>query len=631
MKTTLLASVLAFGGILSASAQSLNTDSIYGIQDVVVTGTRNAADVRHLPMTVTVVDNAKLTENNRVSILPTLMEQVPGLMVISRGVMGYGVSGGGSGGMMLRGISSGIGQVMVLVDGHPQYQGIYGHSIADSYQTMMAERVEILRGPASLLYGSNAMGGVINIVTRGMKQDGVRTNLNLGAGSYGTVQSEFSNQLRKGRFSSTVAGQYSRSDNHRENMGFEQYGGYVKLNYDLNDNWNVYADADVTHFNASQPGPVSAPILEADQWITRGVAEIAVENHYDRMSGALSVYDNFGRHKINDGYNPALRGPQANFFRSKDALTGVSLYESFNLFEGNRITAGFDYQAIYGRAWYTDRATGAEVINGPKQSGHEHNSEVAGYVDVRQDLLSWLTVDAGVRIDDHTITGTEWIPQAGLVVRPISDGQMRLMAGKGFRNPTMKEMYLYPPSNTDLKPERMWNYELSWKHRLTDLGLSYGVNLFYIKADNIIMTVPTGGTPPMRNVNAGEIENKGAEVEAAWHINGNWALNTNHSYLDMKNPVAGAPTYKGYLGMNYHKNAISVAAGLQQVCGLYTANGDEDSKQDFTLLNATVSYQLNKTVQLWVRGDNLLDQSYEINSGYPMPGVTFMTGVNLSF
>ena len=82
--------------------------------------------------------------------------------------------------------------MLVLIDGHPQYQGIYGHPIADSYQTLMAERVEVLRGPASVLYGSNAMGGVLNIVTRSMHEDGVKTHINLGAGSYGTVQTEAS-------------------------------------------------------------------------------------------------------------------------------------------------------------------------------------------------------------------------------------------------------------------------------------------------------------------------------------------------------------------------------------------------------------------------------------------------------
>jgi len=611
-----------------AKADPLMTDSVHSLESVVITGTRSVADVRHLPMTVTIIDRDKLTENNRTNILPTVMESVPGLMVTSRGMLGYGVSTGGSGGMLLRGLSSAAGQMMVLIDGHPQYQGIYGHSISDSYGTMMAERVEVLRGPASLLYGSNAMGGVVNIVTRSMKENGMKTHATAAAGSYGTVQTAVSNQFRKDRFSSTVAAQYERSDNHRDNMGFEQFGGYAKVNYRLSDHLNVYADADVIHFNASNPGTVAAPLLENDQYITRGVVSLALENHFGATSGAVSIYDNFGRHKINDGYAPGAT-PQVRLFRSKDALRGISAYESTSFFEGNRVTAGIDVQQIYGHAYYTSRATG-EVLDPPapsKQSAEEDNMETALYVDVRQDLADWVTVDAGIRYDNHTVTGDEWIPQAGLVLRPMSNGALKAMASKGFRNPTMREMYLYPPSNTDLLPESMWNYELSWKHDLLAGRLSYGVNVFYIKADNLIVT----NYAIKRNENTGELENKGVEAELEYRINGDWSLNTNHSYLDMKKPVAGAPTYKGYLGVNYRHDALSVNAGLQQVCGLYTVTGSEEGKEDFTLLGATVAYQLRDGVQLWVRGDNLLDQEYQINAGYPMPGANFMAGVNLSF
>lgn len=213
------------------SAETVN-DSL-SLQEVVVTGTRNATDVRHLPMTVTVIGRQTLTQQHQPSVLPTVMQQVPGLFVTSRSMMGYGVSTGAAGGINLRGISGGAGQLLVLIDGHPQYQGIYGHPISDSYQTLMADRVEVLRGPASVLYGSNAMGGVLNIVTRSMHEDGVKTHINLGSGSYGTVQTEASNQIRSGKFSSTVAAQYNRTDNHRPRMGFEQYGGYLKLGYDF--------------------------------------------------------------------------------------------------------------------------------------------------------------------------------------------------------------------------------------------------------------------------------------------------------------------------------------------------------------------------------------------------------------
>ena len=594
------------------------------LDDVVVTGTRSQTDVRHLPMTITTVSREKLTENQRINVLPTLTEQVPGLFVTSRGVLGFGVSSGGSGGINLRGISGGSGQMLILIDGHPQYQGIFGHGLSDSYQTLMAERVEVLRGPASVLYGSNAMGGVINIVTRGMKENGVHTHINLGVGSYGTVQTEASNQVRSGKFSSTVAAQYSRSDNHRPRMGFEQYGGYVKLGYDISNHWNVYADADITHFNASNPGRTSKPMYEQDQWITRGVVSAALENHYDRTSGALSVYDNFGRHKINDGYSEG-ENPQTRLFRSKDALAGISWYQSVNLFEGNRVTAGIDYQHIYGKAYYTDRETGEELDTQYKQSARSYRNEIAGYVDFRQDITKWLTVDAGIRLDHHSVAGTEWIPQGGIVVRPIETGEVKAMVSKGFRNPTMRELYLYPPSNENLEPERLMNYELSWKHRVLNGALSYGINVYYMKADNLIQTVGNA------NVNTGVLENSGVELEATYRLDSHWTLNTNHSYLHMVNPVEAAPTYKGYLGANYRYAKWNVAAGLQQISGLYTAAGDNEKKENFTLLNATVNYQLLNNLALWVRGENLLAQSYEINLGFPMPHATIMGGVNIRF
>ena len=596
------------------------------IGEVVVTGTRNATDVRHLPMTVTIVDRATLTAEHQPSVLPTVMHEVPGLFVTSRAMMGYGVSTGAAGGINLRGITGGAGQLLVLIDGHPQYQGIYGHPIADSYQTLMAERVEVLRGPASVLYGSNAMGGVMNIVTRQAKQDGVNTNIQLGAGSYGTIQTEASNQVRSGKFSSTVSAQYGRTDNHRPRMGFEQYGGYLKLGYDLSDHWNTYIDANITHFNASYPGTEDKPMYDADQWITRGVVSAALENHYGNTSGALSVYSNFGRHKIDDGTTDPT-APTQRYFRSKDALTGVSLYQSIQLFEGNRVTAGIDYMHIYGYAYYTSKATD-EILDTPnKQSGKSYRNEIAGYVDFRQNLLDWLTIDAGIRLDHHSITGSEWVPQAGVVVRPIETGEIKAMASKGFRNPTMREMYLYPPSNTDLEPERLWNYELSWKHRLKDF--TYGANVYYIKGDNMIQTQQVDGKP--RNVNTGEIENWGFELEAAYHVDSYWSLKANGAYLHMKNKVIAAPELTAYAGANYRYGKWLATLGLQYINNLYTAVGASETKENVALLDVSITYAATRNISLWARGENLLAQKYEINLGYPMPRATFMGGVNVNF
>ena len=133
-------------GMLGTAAWAQTKSDSLSLEEVVVTGTRYATDVRHLPMTVTIVDRATLTAEHQPSVLPTVMREVPGLFVTSRTMMGYGVSTGAAGGINLRGITGGAGQLLVLIDGHPQYQGIYGHPISDSYQTLMAERVEVLRG-----------------------------------------------------------------------------------------------------------------------------------------------------------------------------------------------------------------------------------------------------------------------------------------------------------------------------------------------------------------------------------------------------------------------------------------------------------------------------------------------------
>ena len=392
---------------------SVRQRPVYPIEEVVVTGTRNETDVRLLPMTVSVVDRAAIERSGRQSLLPILTEQVPGLFATARGIMGYGVSTGAAGGMSLRGIGgapqAGLPTtgLLVLIDGHPQYMGLMGHPIADAYQSMLAERVEVVRGPASVLYGSNAMGGVINIVTRKQREEGIRTDLQAAYGSYNTLQTELSNRIRKGRFTSVVTGSYNRTDGHRADMGFEQYGGYAKLGYELSRAWTLSGDVNLTHFNASNPGEVTAPLIDNDSRITRGRASAALANRYDRTSGALSLFYNWGRHKIDDGY-AAGSEPLDYRFNSRDRMLGVSWYQSAQLFAGNRLTVGFDYFHFGGESWN-------RFLDGHEEPQVDKTQdEVAGYVDFRQSLGTWLTLDAGLRVDRHSHVGTEWVPQAGV-------------------------------------------------------------------------------------------------------------------------------------------------------------------------------------------------------------------------
>lgn len=630
LSIALMALAVQTGMAQEQKRDSLDTGKVYEIGEVVVTGTRNETDVRHLSQTVSVVNRSEIDQALQPSLLPVLTEQIPGLFVTSRGVMGYGVSGGAAGSISLRGLSGGTARLMVMIDGHPQYAGIFGHPIADAYQSFLAERVEVLRGPASVLYGSNAMGGVINIVTRKMQEDGVKTNLRAGYGSYNTLETELTNRIRKGRFSSVISGSYNRTDGHRADMGFEQYGGYAKLGYEMTDNWNLRGDVNVTHFNASYPGPVDAPLLDGDQRITRGMTSFAVENRYEKTSGAVSFFYNWGNHWINDGYTPSAgEGPQDDRFNSRDNMMGVSLYQSTQFFKGNRITLGFDWFRYGGHAW--SEYVSGENIGTTSELVDKHEDELAGYIDFRQDIGSWLTFNAGLRADHHSRIGLEWVPQAGLAFHLPHAIELKASASKGFRYPILREMYMFPPQNPDLQPESMWNYELAFSQRLMEGRLTYGVNFFYIDGKNLIQTLPNPNGSGMLNQNSGAIKNPGVEIQAAYRINRQWSVDGNYSFLHMENPVIAAPEHKLYAGANFSHGRWNVSTGVQYVEGLYTSVGENENKENFVLWNLRASFRACKWLDIWARGENLLAQKYEINAGYPMPGATVMAGFNLSF
>ena len=605
----------------SASAQRFAIDDT--LQNVVVTGTRNATDMANLPVTVSVVGNDKLNEKYSATVLPTLNEHVPGFFATTRGMAGYGVSTGAAGGMRMRGIGT-MANFLVLVDGQPQYAGLYGHPVPDLYSTAMAERVEVVRGPASLYYGSNAMGGVMNIVTRKMLSNGQRTQVQVQGGSYGTIEAHATNQLRLGKFSSAIGLNFNTTDGHRKNSEFEQYGGFAKFGYDFSEHWQAVANMNLTYFKGSNPGEVSNPYIDNDQWITRGFASVGVLNNYGKTSGAIRGFYDFGHHKINDGYHPGGK-PQTVHYLHNDLNAGVSAFESTSLWSGNVTTLGFDWQHFGGEAYTRKMDTGEHATDYVDTT----EDEFAGYIDFRQDLATWLTLDAGLRVDNHSQSGTELIPQGGFAFRLPHQIELKAFVSKGFRNPTLREMYMFRPANPNLKPERMMNYELAYAQHLLDNHLRLGLNLYYIKAENLIATSMVDGKP--LNINTGEAENYGFEFDLGYRIDSFWRLDANYSMLHMnKTKVTGAPEHKLFVGGNYDAKHWVFNAGFTFLA-LYTSVGENPMKEEVPLLNATLSYKPVPQVRLFVKGENLFWQRYEVMAGYPMPLGTVMGGLSVTF
>lgn len=263
----------------------VDTTRTYRIGEVVVTGSNNATGRNLLPYTVSTIGSPQLEATGQSQLLSAISVQVPSLFVSERNIFGFGVSSGGSGGIKIRGVGgSPTNSVLMMVDGQPQFAGIYSHHVADFYGTEYVDHVEVLRGPGSVLYGSNAMGGVINVITKNAEKDGVHTTLTSQYGSYNTWRSSLVNTTRFGKFSSLVSLGYDRTDGLQDNFDFKQGSLYAKLGYDFSDAWKALADYSLMNFIGNDPiypkldNPEATDIYH--QNITRGEASLSMNNYY---------------------------------------------------------------------------------------------------------------------------------------------------------------------------------------------------------------------------------------------------------------------------------------------------------------------------------------------------------------
>lgn len=607
---------MAQGGA-SLSQDTVINDAI-NLREVVVTGSRVPVPRNVIPAPVSVVHRSAIEQSERTALLPVLAQQVPGLFVTTRGMAGYGVSGGAAGGINMRGFSGGSGQVLILIDGHPQYATIYGHPVADAYIASDAQRVEVSRGSASILYGASAMGGAINIITRQATEAGNKLSARLMGGSYGTQRYSLTDTYRKGRFSGVASGNYERTDGHRINSDFEMWTGLAKLGYDLTDEWKVTGNVNIAKAEARVPGMESRPLLDGTTDVLRGMAGLSVQNNYGNTSGAVNFYYNWGDHEINDGY---FQGgtPQPYLFNSTDYMGGVNIFQSISLFKGNTITGGFDVK-LYGGNAYRDPVK--EIF-----ADHVKLHEIAGYFLARQQI-SKLMVEAGLRLENHKLYGTEWVPQAGVSFKAAEQTSLKFSFSKGFRSPNMRELYMFAIANEDLLPERSFSYDFTLSQGLLDNRMSMELTLYYIKGDNMIESVEIGESR-RQNRNTGEFANKGIEFSMHYRILHNLGLNANYSFLDMEKKIIGAPGHKFYTGVTYRPGKFTLSTGTQVIDKLYLVTGENPRTTGFVLVDARMGYRPLQYMEVFVRGDNLLGRKYETMNGYPMPKATFMGGLSL--
>lgn len=552
-------------------------------EQVVVTATMSPKELKNCSDSLLLLARPELKFTAAANALAAL-GGLPGLFVQRSGDFGRSD-------LDIRGLGQNGRRIAVLVNGRPEKMGLYGCAVTHAFPLDNVERIEVIKGPASVLYGGEAMGGAVNIITRRPERRS-ETQLQLSYGSFRTSQLNLQQGGKNGRLRYMVTYDRRRSDGHLENSGYQ--GDALTARFD----WELAPALDLTlqgkYFSGDkhEPGTVEMPLATAWNDYRRGAVDMSLNGSGDRDEWSLRLYRNFGTHRFSDGWD------------STDFTNGALARWTTRRLRNNVLLAGGDYRYFGGRS-----------NNFPR--GEWHKSE--GSLFVHDDWLpsASVVVSAGARLQIDSLYGSEFCPQAGLVWHATPSLSARLQASKGFRSPQLNELYMFPPANPDLEPERTWSYEAGVEWRPA-ARWSIDADVFLMRGSNLIETRPNPN-PGNRYIflNTGRFDFRGVEVGLRANPFDPLTIEISHAFLDPGVHTSGRPGHKWDGIIRFRSRRLDVQLQGQQVNTYFAGENSQKPIPSYFLLNGRLVGKFVRNLDLIVDVNNVLDEEYVLYGEFP--------------
>ena len=629
MVSLLAGTTLVWGG--TAFAQEDLQE--FALEDMVITASRVPTQKVDTPADISVITKEEIADQNYASASDAL-RAIPGVNVLGSGAKGSSM---GQDKILLNGDE----RVLVLVDGRRMNLGSSGNSSADWLPPVNAiERIEVLKGGGSALYGTDAVGGVINVIMKKGSDIGNHVTVKAAGGSWNAEQyaisASGSNDSGLGLIVSATKerrGEYKfKNANGKsqllKNSGYDDTGVIVKLDQKVGEDNRIGVNFE--HINAEGGSPFGYSGFgntDSHKRISNNVALRYDWNESSDEKGYVQVYKNY-QHA---NFRSPDAGNQSNF---TDSTMGIEAQQNFKFSDTDELTVGLEYYKT-------------TVDNAALYAGKRDINNKAIFAENRWEFAPSWQLNAGLRYDHHSKYGSEFTPKVALNKKFDENSNAYLSWGRVFNAPTTDDLYWYQPGwgmfgNPDLKAEKGNVWTLGGNTKLGDKTTLSG-SIFYSDIDDAIGWLYDSTTYQSKAVNINKEKRRGMELSLNHDFDDNLSAYASYTYVQVKQD-------KGYgfaKDLTTKPNIYRAGLKYKNADWLFTLNANavtgQSEKQfvdsSYFTLDLGAQYKINDNAKLFINGYNLTNARYAEFGGlykngeakYPMAGRSFIIGAEYTF